>query len=65
MGSSWALLNTYIMKQILESMLAELEWLSTNASNWEYYLGKYDLCKELLDKCDEDDDYPCDIINEF
>jgi hypothetical protein len=41
------------MKQILESMLAELEWLSTNASNWEYYLGKYDLCKELLDKCDE------------
>ena len=41
------------MKQILESMLDELEWLSKNASNWEYYLGKYDLCKELLDKCDE------------
>ena len=52
------------MKQILESMLDELEWLSKNASNWEYYLGKYDLCKELLCKCDEmmyscqyDDDY--------
>ena len=41
------------MKQILESMLDELEWLSKNASSWEYYLGKYDLCKELLSKCDE------------
>jgi hypothetical protein len=41
------------MKQILESMLDELEWLSKNASSWEYYLGKYDLCKELLSQCDE------------
>tara|TARA_R110000868_G_scaffold185788_5_gene427813 strand:- start:531 stop:896 length:366 start_codon:yes stop_codon:yes gene_type:complete len=41
------------MKQILESMLDELEWLSKNASNWEYYLGKYDLCKELLSQCNE------------
>jgi hypothetical protein len=41
------------MKQILESMLDELEWLSKNAGSWEYYLGKYDLCKELLDKCNE------------
>lgn len=41
------------MKQILEAMLDELEWLSMNAINWEYYLGKYDLCKELLSKCDE------------
>ena len=40
------------MKQILESMLNELEWLSKNASNWEYYLGKYDLCKELLSQLD-------------
>jgi len=41
------------MKQILESMLDELEWLSKNASSWEYYLGKYDLCKELLSQCNE------------
>lgn len=41
------------MKQILESMLDEFEWLSKNAGNWEYYLGKYDLCKELLSKCNE------------
>ena len=41
------------MKQILEAMLDELEWLSKNAGNWEYYLGKYDLCKELLSQCNE------------
>lgn len=41
------------MKQILEDMLDELEWLSKNAGNWEYYLGKYDLCKELLSQCNE------------
>ena len=60
------------MKQILESMLDELEWLSKNASSWEYYLGKYDLCKELLYKCDEmtyscqdPDDYYYDDADEF
>ena len=59
------------MKQILESMLDELEWLSKNAGNWEYYLGKYDLCKELLSQCDEmiyscqDDDLYYDDADEF
>jgi hypothetical protein len=59
------------MKQILESMLDELEWLSKNAGNWEYYLGKYDLCKELLFQLDHQEysydqhDYYYDDADEF
>ena len=57
------------MKQILESMLDELEWLSKNAGSWEYYLGKYDLCKELLSQldhqeCSYDDDYYNDYYDD-
>ena len=40
------------MKQILETKLEDLEWLSKNASNWEYYLGQYDLCLEILAEID-------------
>lgn len=36
------------MKELLEAKLEDLEWLSKNASNWEYYLGQYDLCRLLL-----------------
>ena len=37
------------MRKILESKLEELKWLKDNSSNWEYYLGQYNLCLELLD----------------
>ena len=59
------------MKEILEAMLNELEWLSKNAGNWEYYLGKYDLCKELLSQLDHQEysydqhDYYYDGDDEF
>jgi hypothetical protein len=37
------------MLEILQSKLEELNYLKDNASNWEYYLGQYNLCLELLD----------------
>ena len=41
------------MKEILEAKLEDLEWLSKNAGNWEYYLGQYDLCKLLLSEIND------------
>jgi hypothetical protein len=38
------------MKEILLSKLEHFKYLSENASNWEYYAGKYNLCVELLDE---------------
>ena len=39
------------MKEILEAKLIELDVALKTASNWEYYLGQYTLCKELLSQC--------------
>lgn len=36
------------MIDILKSKLAYLKDMSETASNWEYYLGQYNLCEELL-----------------
>lgn len=38
-----------MIKELLESKLEELKWLKDNAANWEYYLGQYNLCIELLE----------------
>ena len=60
------------MKEILEAKLEDLEWLSKNAGNWEYYLGQYDLCKLLLSEINDmvhsfhqDDDYDNYYANEY
>ena len=37
------------MRKLLESKLEELKYLKDNASSWEYYLGQYNLCLELLE----------------
>jgi hypothetical protein len=37
------------MRELLESKLEELKRLKENSSNWEYYLGQYNLCIELLE----------------
>jgi len=37
------------MRELLESKLKDLEWLSKEGSAWEYYLGQYNLCIELLE----------------
>jgi hypothetical protein len=62
------------MKEILEAKLEELDVALKTASNWEYYLGQYTLCKELLSQCvhiecsynthDYDDDYYNDYYDE-
>jgi hypothetical protein len=41
------------MLEILQSKLEELKYLKDNASNWEYYLGQYNLCLELLNTLQE------------
>jgi len=41
------------MLEILQSKLEELKYLKNNASNWEYYLGQYNLCLELLNTLQE------------
>ena len=37
------------MRELLESKLEELKWLKENSGSWEYYLGQYNLCIELLE----------------
>lgn len=51
------------MKQILQSKLEELEWLSKNAGNWEYYLGQYDLCLKILAEIDKLDQEEYEVYN--
>jgi hypothetical protein len=41
------------MREILLSKLDDIKWLSENTGNWEYYLGKYDLCLDLLSEIDK------------
>jgi hypothetical protein len=41
------------MLEILQTKLEELKYLKDNASNWEYYLGQYNLCLELLNTLQE------------
>ena len=43
------------MREILETKLKDLEWLSKNGSAWEYYLGQYNLCIELLEVIHQQD----------
>jgi hypothetical protein len=37
------------MRKLLESKLEALKSLKEESSNWEYYLGQYNLCLELLE----------------
>jgi hypothetical protein len=53
------------MRELLESKLEELKWLKDNAGSWEYYLGQYNLCIELLQFIDGKENEIREIVDKL
>jgi hypothetical protein len=53
------------MKELLQSKLEDLKWLKENAGNWEYYLGQYNLCLELLEVIEKQEEEYREIADQL